>query len=375
MINELIFSEIKIPFKIHFKHNTAKRSETQSVLVRAKSDNNIGYGEGCPREYVTNESIASALAFFNDVQDDVISEIVDLDTLKSFKTLHHSSILKNHSIWCAIEMALLDLFAKQHNCTVESLLDLPELGASYYYSAVVGGGSLSAFKEVVQKHLQIGFTDFKIKIGGNKEVDFEKLLYLKEVSKDSTIRLDANNIWQNCNDAIKYINDLPIHVGFIEEPLVSRNIQELIELSLKISPTIILDESFCSIEQLPLIKDLEKQFVINLRVSKMGGILNSLAIVQECANNNIPLIVGAQVGETSILTRAALTVCCTPSAPIIHQEGAYGTLLLESDLINPSMMFGKKGILNPSPFLNQNVNGFQLYTTDIQQFINNIEKF
>ncbi len=58
------------------------------------------------------------------------------------------------------------------------------------------------------------------------------------------------------------------------------------------------------------------------------------------------MIVGAQVGETSILTRAALTLASGYRTSLIAQEGAFGTHLLERDVIDPPLMFGVGGKLH-----------------------------
>ena len=58
------------------------------------------------------------------------------------------------------------------------------------------------------------------------------------------------------------------------------------------------------------------------------------------------MIVGAQVGETSLLTRAALTVARAAGDLLVGQEGAFGTLLLERDVCDPPLMFGKAGVLD-----------------------------
>ena len=55
MVSQLSFKNLSIPFRIQFKHNSAVRNSTQSVLIIAQGINYTGYGEGCPREYVTNE--------------------------------------------------------------------------------------------------------------------------------------------------------------------------------------------------------------------------------------------------------------------------------------------------------------------------------
>jgi hypothetical protein len=78
----------------------------------------------------------------------------------------------------------------------------------------------------------------------------------------------------------------------------------------------------------------------------MGGLLRSLAVAQRAKEVGIPIIIGAQVGETSILTRVALTVANRYRDILLAQEGAFGTLLLERDLCEPPLMFGAAGRLD-----------------------------
>jgi hypothetical protein len=66
----------------------------------------------------------------------------------------------------------------------------------------------------------------------------------------------------------------------------------------------------------------------------------------------IGLIVGAQVGETSLLTRAGLTAAQATQGLLVAQEGAFGTHLLESDICNPPLMFAKAGLLDTTNYPN-----------------------
>ena len=62
----LTIEKLEIPFKQAFAHATAIRSYTESILVKAESSNGvIGVGEGCPRSYVTGETIQTATSFFD----------------------------------------------------------------------------------------------------------------------------------------------------------------------------------------------------------------------------------------------------------------------------------------------------------------------
>ena len=73
-------------------------------------------------------------------------------------------------------------------------------------------------------------------------------------------------------------------------------------------------------------------------------------VVDAAREHGIGVIVGAQVGETSLLTRAALTVARAAGDQLVAQEGAFGTLLLQHDICDPPLMFGAGGVLNPSAF-------------------------
>ena len=78
----------------------------------------------------------------------------------------------------------------------------------------------------------------------------------------------------------------------------------------------------------------------------MGGLIRSKAIAAEAKKRNISLIVGAQVGETSVLTRAGLTIASAYSSHVRAQEGAFGTWLLKADVAQPPLMMETDGHLH-----------------------------
>ncbi len=109
---------------------------------------------------------------------------------------------------------------------------------------------------------------------------------------------------------------------------------------------IILDESFLREQQLDALVAHPEIWIPNLRVSKMGGVLRSLRVMQQGVDSGLQFIIGAQVGETSILTRLALTLANAQRAHVLAQEGAFGTHLLERDITSKPLMFGGGGILD-----------------------------
>jgi len=138
-LTELSLIKLKIPFKVSFKHSSADRNVTQSILVGAKSaSGNIGLGEGCPREYVTLETVESAIVFFENHRKSLINKVDSLQSLKDWMEEHEQIIDRNPAAWCAIELALLDLLAKDNKQSIERLLGLRELDGTFQYTAVLG---------------------------------------------------------------------------------------------------------------------------------------------------------------------------------------------------------------------------------------------
>ena len=84
----------------------------------------------------------------------------------------------------------------------------------------------------------------------------------------------------------------------------------------------------------------------------MGGLIRSLEIASKCYDLGMSFIVGAQVGETSILTRTALSLANLFPDMLYAQEGAFGTYLLTNDIVSSPIMFAYGGILKTEGILN-----------------------
>jgi L-alanine-DL-glutamate epimerase-like enolase superfamily enzyme len=345
---QLSIQELVIPFKVSFKHASAERSATESVLVEAKTnDNEAGYGESCPRSYVTGETLSSVREFFIQHQQEIEDTIVDLNSMKKWMRNHLEEIDKNPAAWCAIELALLDVFAKVRQSSIEQLLDLAPVNGAFIYAAVLGDSGDEIFNRQFQQYRNMEFTDFKIKLSGKLTRDLAKMDVIKNDDCDKLrVRFDANNLWQDVDEVGQYLAALNYPFFAIEEPLASKDIAELAKLAEQANTKIILDESLSRLSQFKLLEGTDhSRWIINVRISKMGGIIRSLEIVNLARQLKVPVIVGAQVGETSLLTRAALTVASAARDVLIGQEGAFGTMLLENDICSPSLMFGKEGKL------------------------------
>ena len=343
---KLNIDEVKIPFRETFRHASAVRSMTEAVVVQAESPTgNYGFGEGCPRKYVTGETVHSALEFFTrNVHE--LENLNCLAHLKSWLSDHQELVDENPAAFCAIELALLNVYAADTGVSVEDLLSLPALRGKYQYTAVIGSGDPAQISERLRQYIKLGFSDFKIKLCGKSEVDVEIVSIFNSQETELRVRYDANNLWDNADHAIDYLERFAYPLFALEEPLSKQNFAGCRKIHETFGSQIILDESFLRDSDFSAISDDPNRWIINLRISKMGGCLRSLAIAKTAKALGIPLVIGAQVGETSILTRAALTIANASRDNLIAQEGAFGTHLLEFDICEPALMFGNGGVLD-----------------------------
>ena len=337
-----------IPFKTAFRHASAERAETQTVWIEARGAHGAtGYGEGCPREYVTGESLGSASAFCSSYEREWLECVTDVETLKRWADAHVGEIDGNPAAWCAVELALLDLFGRSEGTAVERLLGQPELSGRFRYTAVVGDADPPQFEAQLKHYLKAGFGVFKIKLSGDADRDASKVRALSDAGvAGHAVRADANNLWRSADVALAHLSRLGFSFYALEEPLQAGDNAGLARLAAELDTHVVLDESVLGRAQLDRLQDVADTWIVNVRVSKMGGLTRSLALLPELRRRGIGLIVGAQVGETSVLTRAALTVAAAGRDILIAQEGAFGTHLLAHDVVDTPLMFGAGGMLD-----------------------------
>jgi L-alanine-DL-glutamate epimerase-like enolase superfamily enzyme len=351
-IRTIAATPLTIPFIVSFRHASADRSETSTVWAKVELTSGMsGFGESCPREYVTAESIATAQTFAARHEASLRERVGDVDSLRAWMADHRGEIDANPAAWCALELGILDAFAKDDGRTVEAFLSLPEIEGRFRYTAVLGDAPPNVFKATVDQYVRFGFADFKVKLSGDTDRDREKTAVLRTLGSDSIrVRVDANNLWVGADEAIRHLRALEYPFFGVEEPLPPNRYDELARVADALNCPIVLDESALRADQLGALPGPSTRWIVNVRVSKMGGLLRSLDVVRAARARSIGVIVGAQVGETSLLTRVALTVATGAGPALIAQEGAFGTRLLSRDVCDPPLMFGPGGLLDAAAF-------------------------
>ena len=361
LVRDLEVFTYPVPFKRVFRHASASRRRAENLIVLLyAADGAIGFGEGCPREYVTGETVQGCMAFVREHSASFCAAADTVEGLRGWIEANRGSIDDNPAAVCAMEIAALDLLGKVNGCRVEDVLGVTPDRSSIAYSAVLGEMPMPLYRWQFRNYRGRGFSDFKVKLSGSVRRDRAKLtLFADDSTAGMRVRLDANNLWKSADECIEHMHALPDVAFAIEEPLRAGDTAGCEEVARECGVQIIADESLRRTDELATFAD-PTRWIANARVSKMGGIIRSLEVVAEAARLGIGVIVGCQVGETSVLSRAALAVIAGAPAPVVAAEGAFGTHLLSRDLTTRTIMWGHGGVLDYDRLLDSEVGGLGL---------------
>ena len=343
---------LRIPFRQAFTHSTMSRAESDAIVVRVTgADGLTGYGESLPRPYVTGESVESVVQA---LRDDLAPQALNLTLdpgpaaipqvdqfITEWKKNRPTSvgIVAWNATACALELALLDWAFKRAGQSVMAWL--PPARASVTYTGVIDASDPATAAVMARRYAQIRMTSIKVKVGIDD--DAARLQAVREaVGDDIEIRVDANGVWLG-QEAVAALNDLkPYGIVAVEQPVGAGDLEGMAQVRRETGLRVIADESLVTEENAAALIAANACDVFNIRVSKCGGLIAASRIAQMAADAGIGVQIGAQVGETSILSAAGRALAAHVPA-IEYLEGSFGTHLLIEDISVEPVMFGHAG--------------------------------
>ncbi len=346
-IRSLETFKITLPFRFSFGHSLASRAESSNLIVKITlNDGCTGYGEGIPRDYVTGETIDAA-------EDNVLLKYaphvigLEMDNPRTIVEALKSSFNElglqekaQGASWCALELAVLDACSRFHGMPVSDLMGKRKLNR-IRYDGVIPFGKKKALKAVLWFYKLYGFGTVKLKVGAAPlEDDIEKLKLARSILGETCIiRVDANCAW-TLDEALKAAEAFkPFRVLSFEQPLPADDWDGLKKLSDAIEEDVLVDESLCTLKQAKELAENKICDAFNVRVSKAGGLFPSQEMINIALANGLKVHLGAQVGETGILSAAARHLASV-NEPMENYEGSANMFLLKKDICRENLTAG-----------------------------------
>jgi L-alanine-DL-glutamate epimerase-like enolase superfamily enzyme len=344
-IHTLQIEHLQIPMRIRFAQSNNATQVSSTILVKITTEKGTeGYGETCPRPYVTGESIESVFKDLGGLEASLKDRpFQSREEIESLVCEELPGKIGLAAI-CGLELAMLDAWSREQGKSVAEALG-GRYKPHFQYSGVIPFGNLQKILPLLQ---QFQFEDIKIKVSNELESNLERVRAIKGMyDRQVSVRVDVNAGWDYEEARWQIPELIALGVTTIEQPLPAAKDADMQKLTEEFGEkvAIMADESICSYEQGKKLAAERACNTFNLKISKNGGILNTLRLARLAETEGLSCQLGAHFGETGLLTAAGLVLASL--APNIHiQEGGLGPLLLESDICSPSLHIDQKARIN-----------------------------
>jgi muconate cycloisomerase len=363
-ISSLKLFRVAVPLKKVVRHASFERSTSENLVARVTlADGTIGYGEGVPRPYVTGETLESA---FTALESRDWARIVGcpadfgqlVDRLTALEIPENQADprgMAGNAARCALEVAVLDAYARRFGESLGKAIDLanvdglkrfPEPRRVRYSAAITAesarGEAVSAWKIWIY-----GFSQVKVKVGAAGEDDSRRLGRMRRIlGRRIDVRLDANEAWPAAElpDRVEPLRQF--EPTALEQPVPHAEVDALAELRPRIGIPIMLDESLCGYPDALAAIERRTADMVNVRLSKCGGILPSLRIIGLAQRAGLGVQLGCHPGETSLLSAAGRHVA-SRVAGLRYVEGSYDRHILAANVTERDLTFGYGGRARP----------------------------
>ena len=346
-VAELTAFQVRIPLRREVRHASHSRTSTDNLVVRCVLDDKTeGYGEGVPREYVTGETIDFALDLLRRSNlatqlercRDFQQAVTLVERLRLADVPGDDRACQGNATRCAVELALLDAYGRRFGeplSLVTRLLatDLYHPHPDTRYSGAItsarGGYKLFLVALLMRVYR---FQQVKVKVGIEGQDDARRLRSIRRYLRKSVdLRVDANEAWTPGNVAERIRELEPFGITSVEQPVSHADVAILADVRRQIKTPIMLDESLCSPVDAQRAVDQQTCDLFNVRLSKCGGFIPSLRLVQFARRNGLGYQLGCQVGETALLSAAGRHFATTVK-DLRYVEGSYDRHLVREAL-------------------------------------------
>ena len=290
-IDALEIRIIRLPLLRPFRISTGEMREKLFPLVTLRGGGHEGYGEGVmdPLPDYLEETLASSLML---VRDGVAPQIVG----RSFDNPEALAAVMadwrgHRMVKAMIESAFWDLWARSLGLPLRVLLG----GGAGPVPVGVSLGIDADINETVaraQGYVAEGYRRIKLKIMPGH--DLALVAAVRRALPDAHLTVDANSAYSLADRAtLRALDDFDL--DYIEQPLAHDDIHDHAVLQAQIRTPICLDESIRSPADARKALQSGAAQVINIKMGRVGGHLESRRIHDLCAAFGVPVWCGGML--------------------------------------------------------------------------------
>ncbi len=282
-----------------------------STVVELITDDGLsGYGEVCPLgPFYLPAFGPGARVGIGELSATLIGQ--DPTAIGPLNQLMDRALLGHPYVKSAIDMACWDILGKVTGRSVCSLLG-GKFGERVALYRAISQRLTNEMAENVAAHRADGYTKFQLKVGGRPKDDIDRILAVGDILTDGEVLVaDANMGWR-VDDAVRVVNAVRDRDVYIEQPC--RSYEHCLTVRRRTSLPFILDENITGIDALLRGHSDGAMDVINLKISKVGGLTKARQIRDLCVSLNIPMTIEDSWGGDIITAAIAHLAHSTPES-------------------------------------------------------------
>src|SRR6185437_15438535 len=280
-----------------------------STIVAVETDAGItGYAECCPLGSAYLPSYAKGVrAGLGEIGPKLIGH----DPTDLWPLNHHmDAVLRGHPyVKAPIDIACWDILGKVAGLPVHKLLGGAEQDRIALYRAISQEDS-SRMAEKVAGYRKEGYTKFQLKVGGDPSDDIARIRACRGILEPGDILVaDANTGWSKA-DAARVVNAVRDLDVYIEQPCMTY--EESLSIRRRTALPFVMDEVIGSAAD--LVKGISEDAfdVINLKISKVGGLTKAKLMRDLCVSAGILMTIEDTWGGDIVTATIAHLARSTP---------------------------------------------------------------
>lgn len=294
-IESITLRELRLPLK-HFFETSFGRTESRRVLlVTAQCDGVEGWAECVAGEgpFFSYEWIETAWVTMREF---LAPMLIGTKLERGSDAAALISSVRGHNMAkAALENALWDAEAKQKQAPLWKLLG----GTRTEIECGVSIGIQNSHEQLLKKidtELAAGYQRIKVKVKPGWDIDV--LGEIRSRWPNILLSCDANSAYRPKDlDHLRHFDDF--NLLMIEQPYWEDDIVQHAKLQSELKMAICLDESIRSARDAAAAIELQACRIVNIKVGRVGGFSEAIAVHNLCQENNIPVWCGGML-ETGI---------------------------------------------------------------------------
>jgi O-succinylbenzoate synthase len=305
-VDRIELREVRLPLVRPFRTSSSRKDQITHILVRVLADGAEGWGEcASPSDpYYCPETVETC---WHILRDFLAPSVVGAEVSRVEEVAgRYRAVKGNNFAKAGLEMAFWDAFTRSRGEPLAKALG----GTRRRIESGVSLGiedDLGRLFDLIDQYAAEGYRRIKLKIGPGRDVEVVRAV--RERYPDLPLQVDANSAYTLADlDRLRALD--AYRLLLIEQPLAHDDIIDHARLQAELATPICLDESIHSAEDARKAIDLGACRVVNIKVSRVGGLLEARKVHDVCRARGVPVWCGGMhefgVGRAANVAVASL---------------------------------------------------------------------